>query len=86
MFISDPEAAQQTNLECLAATFGLTPAESRLADHFTQGKSLTESAEALGITQETARVHLKRIFEKTYTHRQGELMRLLLSSPAALRD
>ncbi|MDP8989320.1 MAG: helix-turn-helix transcriptional regulator [Acidobacteriota bacterium] len=86
IFISDPEAAQQTNLECLAATFGLTPAESRLADHFTQGKSLAESAEALGITQETARVHLKRIFEKTYTHRQGELMRLLLSSPAALRD
>jgi DNA-binding CsgD family transcriptional regulator len=86
MFISDPETSQPTNLERLTAMFALTPAESRLADHLIHGKSLIEAADTLGITQQTARVHLKRIFGKTYTGRQSELMRLLLSSPASLRD
>jgi len=67
IFVGDPETATTTNLERLAAMFSLTPAESRLAGHLVQGKSLAEAAGLLGITQETARVHLKRIFGKTYT-------------------
>ena len=86
IFISDPEASQPTNLERLAAMFALTPSESRLADRLIQDQSLAEAADALGITIQTARVHLKRIFGKTDTSRQSELMRLLLSSPASLRD
>jgi DNA-binding CsgD family transcriptional regulator/PAS domain-containing protein len=86
IFISDPEAPQPTNAERLMAMFDLTPAESRMAGQLLQGKSVVEAADALGITQQTARVHLKRIFGKTYTKRQSELMRLLLNSPAALRE
>ena len=86
MFITDPEATQVTNLERLKALFNLTPAESRMASQLLQGKSVIEAADALGITRQTARVHLKRIFGKTYTNRQSELMRLLLNSPATLRD
>ena len=86
MFITDPEATQVTNLERLKALFNLTPAESRMASQLLQGKSVIEAADALGITRQTARVHLKRIFGKTYTGRQSELMRLLLNSPATLRD
>ena len=36
------------------------------------------------ITAETARSHLKVIFEKTGTNRQNHLMYLLLSSPAPI--
>jgi DNA-binding CsgD family transcriptional regulator/PAS domain-containing protein len=86
IFITDPEAPQPTNIERLAGMFDLTPAESRMAGQLLEGKSVIEAADALGITQQTARVHLKRIFGKTYTNRQSELMRLLLSSPAALLD
>jgi DNA-binding CsgD family transcriptional regulator len=86
IFITDPDALQPTNLERLTAMFGLTPAESRMADQLVQGKSVAEAADELGVTTQTARVHLKRIFEKTDTGRQSELMRLLLNSPATLRD
>ena len=86
IFITDPEAPQPTNIERLAAMFDLTPAESRMAGQLLQGRSVIEAANALGITQQTARVHLKRIFEKTSTGRQSELMRLFLNSPATLRD
>jgi DNA-binding CsgD family transcriptional regulator len=85
LFITDPDAVQPTNVERLIAMFGLTPAESRMADQLVQGKSVAEAADELGVTTQTARVHLKRIFDKTDTGRQSELMRLLLSSPAVLR-
>jgi len=86
VFITDPEATQVTNVERLMALFNLTPAESRMAGELLQGKSIDEASIALGITRQTARVHLKRIFGKTYTRRQSDLMRLLLTSPASLRD
>ena len=86
VFITDHEANRQSNCERLTALFDLTPAESRMASQLLQGDSVAEAALALGITDQTARVHLKRIFCKTYTSRQSELMMLLLSSPAALQD
>jgi DNA-binding CsgD family transcriptional regulator len=86
IFITDPDAVHPPNQKHLAELFGLTPAESRVADQLVQGKSLGGAADELGITSQTARTHLKRIFGKTDTNRQSELMRLLISSPASLHD
>lgn len=86
VFITDHVAGRQSNCERLTALFDLTPAESRMASRLLQGDTVSEAAAALGITDQTARVHLKRIFCKTYTCRQSELMMLLLSSPASLQD
>ncbi len=36
-----------------------------------------ESAEALGISEATARTHLRHLFEKTGTSRQAELIKLV---------
>jgi DNA-binding CsgD family transcriptional regulator len=57
--------------------FGLTAAETRLALRLLTGESLRSAAAALGITYESARSQLKAIFQKTGTHRQGELIALL---------
>jgi DNA-binding CsgD family transcriptional regulator len=57
--------------------FRLTAAESRLALRLLTGESVRSAAAALGITYESARSHLKSIFHKTGTHRQGELIVLL---------
>jgi len=86
IFINDPSAPQPTNIERVAALFGLTPAESKLTRQLMNGQSVIEAANTLGITQQTARVHLKRIFGKTDTKRQSEFMRLILNSPGALRE
>ncbi|KQT35283.1 hypothetical protein ASG29_04055 [Sphingomonas sp. Leaf412] len=65
------------NADILRLLFDLTPAESRLARHLLEGKSLQEAATSERIKYATARVHLRSIFSKTGTHRQGELILLL---------
>jgi DNA-binding CsgD family transcriptional regulator len=67
-----PEAA-------LRNTFGLMPSEARLASRLATGQALEPVSLALGITRETARGQLKRIFDKTGVHRQAELVALLVS-------
>jgi DNA-binding CsgD family transcriptional regulator len=65
----------------LISLYGLTRGEAALAEKLLQGKSIEEAAEELFISAHTARTHLKRIFMKTDTHRQPELVvRMLLTA------
>ena len=77
----DPADAPLPDPAALRTQFGFTPAESALALDILAGNDLAESARRRGITRNTARVHLRRLFEKTGTRRQAELMRLLLLCP-----
>jgi DNA-binding CsgD family transcriptional regulator len=61
----------------LVRAFGLTPAEARLAAMIAGGRSPEQAADALGVTESTARNQLKSVFAKTGAHRQGELVALL---------
>ena len=65
--------------------YDFTPSEARLATHLMNGSSLADSATALGIRIGTAKTHLKRIFSKTHTQRQSELVHLLMQSVATLQ-
>ncbi|WP_367395326.1 helix-turn-helix transcriptional regulator [Cupriavidus sp. Agwp_2] len=58
--------------------FDLTQRESELAAMLASGLALTDVASQLGITIGTARGYLKHVLAKTGTHRQGELVSLLL--------
>lgn len=75
---------QDMNLEVdesvLSQLYGLTRGEAALAAHLSQGQSIEEAAERLFISPHTARTHLKRIFMKTDTHRQTELVVRIFSS------
>ena len=62
----------------LAKTFRLTPAEAKLACVIARGASLEIAARELKISRETARNQLRSVFAKTDTHRQSELVALLL--------
>jgi DNA-binding CsgD family transcriptional regulator/PAS domain-containing protein len=81
VFVRDPGATLQSRVPVLCALYALTPAEARLADMLLQGLELGEAASRMKITYETARFQLKRVLSKTGTHRQSELMRLMLSLP-----
>ncbi|TCT03874.1 helix-turn-helix transcriptional regulator [Aquabacter spiritensis] len=59
------------------AAMGLTPAEIRLAEALGQGARLRTAAELLGIAYETARTHLRSIFNKLDVRRQSELVALV---------
>lgn len=67
--------------DCLVkALFDLTPAEARLAHHLASGQSLATAASAFGLSSSSARTYLARIFSKTGTHSQHELVALLRSA------
>ena len=61
----------------LKLLFGLTRSEARVAAQIAEGHSVECAAEELQISLGTARNHLKSIFSKTETNRQGELVALL---------
>ncbi len=63
----------------LTGLFDLSPAEARLAIDLTAGLPLGEAAQKSDLTYKTARTYLERIFSKTGTHRQGELVAMLSS-------
>lgn len=68
----------------LAAQFGLTAAESRLAVKLAEGRTIAEAAKTARISIATGRSHLRNIFAKTATSRQSELALLLLTSLAGI--
>lgn len=81
IFISDPDSDPVSNSTVFAQLFGLTRAETRLAQILAAGQSMKDAAARLGVAQSTLRSQLKSIFAKTNTNRQGELVRLLLLAP-----
>ncbi len=83
VMITDPDRRRPALSARLRAVFGLTEAEARLADRLAAGDDLRVAASSLGITYGTARTRLSEIFQKTNTHRQGELVSLLLAAAIA---
>jgi DNA-binding CsgD family transcriptional regulator len=67
-------------IDLLRCHFGLTPAEARLALHLVAGETLRSAEVKLSISYETARTHLKNIFDKTGTCRQAELLVVILTA------
>jgi len=83
LIMSDPAAAPVLAKQTLRSLYGLTPTEARLARRLVAGDTVAQAAAALEVTIGTARIHLEHLLKKTTTHRQSELIRLLLGSPAA---
>jgi DNA-binding CsgD family transcriptional regulator len=70
----------EVNETVLSQLYGLTRGEAALASYLLRGKSIEEASEELFISPHTARTHLKRIFMKTDTHRQTELVVRMFSA------
>lgn len=51
---------------------GLTPREMELLRHFIDGHSYKTAAEALGISEDTVRTHVRSIYEKLHVHSKSE--------------
>ncbi|MGO4450406.1 helix-turn-helix transcriptional regulator [Phyllobacterium sp. TAF24] len=70
-------AALVPSKEILTRLYQLTDSEARLARMLAAGRSLKDSALLLGISYGTARSYLVRIFRKTETNQQSELVAVL---------
>jgi DNA-binding CsgD family transcriptional regulator len=78
-FIVDSAAGTQMNIALLRDVYGFTPAEARVAvANFTAG-SIDEIADTLGISRNTVKAHLKKVYLKADVDNQSKLIKLLLS-------
>lgn len=85
--LTGPAVTSWTRREAARTRFGATPAECAVADQVAAGASVAAIAATLGVSRETVRTHLKRLFAKTGTHSQRALAEMIrgavLDSPGA---
>lgn len=83
-YIHGDQQPGQERVEQISGLFGLTNQEAKLALALSRGRSIAESASDQNISVHTARLYSKRIYAKTDTRGQADLVRLILSSIMAL--
>jgi DNA-binding CsgD family transcriptional regulator/PAS domain-containing protein len=86
IFVQDASAPPQFAGKAFAKLYGLTPAELRVSLEVAKGNGLHELTEALGISANTVKTHLKHVFAKTGVTRQGDLTRLIMMSTPPIRS
>lgn len=96
VFLTDPERQAALTGGAVAGIFGLTPMEGEIAASLSNGRCLSQTAETLGIAQNTVRAHLRSIFDKLCVTRQSQLVQRVrvsmsglvawASTPAAIID
>jgi DNA-binding CsgD family transcriptional regulator len=79
VLIIDPEDEPAPAAALLRRLYHLTEAEAEVALHVMHGADLKQISDELSISLTTVRTHLQHVFDKTDTHRQAELVRLLLA-------
>jgi DNA-binding CsgD family transcriptional regulator/PAS domain-containing protein len=85
IFIASPGHAPVPAMDAIAALFGLTAAEKRVATQIAAGRSRQEIALSSGVSDGTVKTQLASIFDKTDTHDQRGLELLLRDLTPATR-
>ena len=78
---ADPERAPEADTDLLARLYGFTPREASVAALLMRGRSPSEAADELGMTENTVRTHIRHVFDKTRVERLTDLVRLLIQGP-----
>jgi DNA-binding CsgD family transcriptional regulator len=82
IYVTDPEQVSERPEVVLIRLYGLTRAEAKVAALIVRGMSARQAAEGLAISYNTVKSHLKRVFAKTGTNGQGDLIRLIVGRAA----
>lgn len=77
VFVRTSEPPGFENLDAIGRCFGFTPAETRVVEALSSGRTLAETAEMLGIGTTTAKSHLHSVFTKSNVSRQADLLALI---------
>jgi len=76
--VNSPERIE----EVLHSFYSLTPAESKIVSRLIHSPRLEDVATELGITLNTARTHMKRIYSKTNARGMSALLNMIVTGPA----
>ena len=71
--------AMVPNVDIIADVYKLTSAEAKLARVLAMGHNLQQGAALMGVSYGTVRSYLLRVFQKTHTSQQSELVSLIKS-------
>jgi DNA-binding CsgD family transcriptional regulator/PAS domain-containing protein len=77
IFITTHGASVPPALEVLSALSGMTSREARIALMIADGSAPNETAQTLGISINTVRTHIAKVFEKTGVNSQLELTKFI---------
>lgn len=80
-YLIELHATGAPDRRALANLFSLSVKEARLAELLCQGLRLDAASQAMGISRNTAKIHLRHILEKTGTSSQVDLARVLSLLP-----
>ena len=70
--------------EVIRSLYNLSPTESRIAAKLILNPHVDEVAQHMGITYNTARTHLKRIYAKTNINRLSSLVHMIITGPVGV--
>lgn len=77
LFVQKAALSTPSRTEVIAKAYKLTPTELRILLAVVEIGGIPEVAEALGISAETVKTHLRRLYQKTGAHRQADLVKLV---------
>jgi DNA-binding CsgD family transcriptional regulator/PAS domain-containing protein len=86
VIIQDPAEGAPPPVEAIGLLYGLTAAERNVLEHVAASHTPQETADRLGVSVNTIKTHLQKIFAKTSTARQADLVRLVARSTAPLKS
>ncbi len=78
---ADPERVPEADADLLARLYGFTAREATVAALLVQGRSPSEAAAEVTMTENTVRTHIRHVFDKTGVDRLADLVRLLMQGP-----
>ena len=79
-----PNGMNDMSVEVLRQVYNLTEAQAEVARSLYAGRSVEDTAQALNLSLNTIRTHLKHIFTKCEVSSQAELLHMLALGPHAL--
>lgn len=79
LVVVDPDVHREPPKELLRQLFSMTDAEAEVALRISRGRGLSAIADELSLSTATVKTHLQHAYQKTGTHRQAELTRLVLN-------
>jgi DNA-binding CsgD family transcriptional regulator len=78
-FIDDGAEAMRFDPDLLRARYDLTTAEARVAEAAAHGMAVKELAHMLGVTANTVKTHLNRVYAKTGVVNRAQLLKLMMA-------
>ena len=77
VFVIDPLRRETVGAQQLMDAYGLTKAEARVALTASSGRTMAEAGVSLGLSPNTVKTHLRRVFAKTNAGGHAGLVALL---------